>query len=86
MTSARWSDAATHRRLLDAFAGLDKDVEAVEQLWDARRAANTVLDEHRAGMERAAREADYLRHAADELKTLAPKDGEDQRSPDAAPR
>src|SRR5712671_5611593 len=70
-------DAATHRRLLDAFAGLDRDVEAVEQLWDARRAANTVLDEHRAGMERAAREADYLRHAADELKTLAPKDGEE---------
>jgi DNA repair protein RecN (Recombination protein N) len=36
-----------------------------------------VLDEHRAGMERAAREADYLRHAADELKKLAPKDGEE---------
>ena len=36
-----------------------------------------VLDEHRAGMERAAREADYLRHAADELKTLAPRDGEE---------
>ena len=28
-------------------------------------------------MERAAREADYLRHAADELKTLKPKDGEE---------
>ena len=28
-------------------------------------------------MERAAREADYLRHAADELKKLAPKDGEE---------
>ncbi|MGZ5940141.1 MAG: DNA repair protein RecN, partial [Rhizomicrobium sp.] len=70
-------DAATHRRLLDAFAGLDKDVTAVEQLWDARRAANTVLEEHRAGMERAAREADYLRHAADELKALAPRDGEE---------
>src|SRR5882672_2394471 len=70
-------DAATHRRLLDAFAGLDKDVAAIEALWDARRAANTVLEEHRAGMERAAREADYLRHAADELKTLAPRDGEE---------
>ncbi|MFZ4449148.1 hypothetical protein, partial [Klebsiella pneumoniae] len=53
-------DAATHRRLLDAFAGLEKDVAAVEQLWDARRTANTALEEHRAGMERAAREADYL--------------------------
>src|SRR6202167_5707145 len=70
-------DASTHRRLLDAFAGLEKDVAALELLWEARRAANTVLDEHRAAMERAAREADYLRHAAGELKTLAPKDGEE---------
>src|SRR3954454_12021200 len=70
-------DASTHRRLLDAFAGLEKDVAALEALWDARRAANTVLDEHRAGMERAAREADYLRHASDELKKLAPRDGEE---------
>lgn len=70
-------DAATHRRLLDAFAGLEKDVAAVEALWDARRTANTELEEHRAGMERAAREADYLRHASDELRQLAPKDGEE---------
>src|SRR5256885_8734775 len=70
-------DASTHRRLLDAFAGLEQDVAALEQLWDARRAANALLDEHRAGMERAAREADYLRHAADELKALRPKDGEE---------
>jgi DNA repair protein RecN (Recombination protein N) len=70
-------DAATHRRLLDAFSGLEKDVAALEQLWDARRRATAALDEHRAGMERAAREADYLRHASDELKALAPKDGEE---------
>src|SRR2546430_17716514 len=41
------------------------------------RAASNVLDQHRAGMERAACEADYLRHASDELKALAPKDGEE---------
>jgi DNA repair protein RecN (Recombination protein N) len=70
-------DASTHRRLLDAFAGLEKDVAAVEALWEARRTASTALDEHRASMERAAREADYLRHAADELKTLRPQDGEE---------
>jgi DNA repair protein RecN (Recombination protein N) len=70
-------DAATHRRLLDAFSGLEKDVAALEKLWEARREANKALDEHRAGMERAAREADYLRHASDELKQLAPKDGEE---------
>jgi DNA repair protein RecN (Recombination protein N) len=70
-------DAATHRRLLDAFAGLEKDVGALEALWDARRTANAALEEHRASMERAAREADYLRHASDELKMLAPKEGEE---------
>src|SRR6201998_4765094 len=70
-------DASPHRRLLDAFAGLEKDVDAVAALWEARRAAHAALDEHRAGMERAPREADYLRHAADELRKLAPKDGEE---------
>src|SRR6201991_43638 len=70
-------DTATHRQLLDAFASLEKDVAAIEGLWEARRTARAALDEHRAGMERAAREADYLRHASDELKKLAPKDGEE---------
>ena len=70
-------DAATHRRLLDAFAGLDKDVAAIEKLWEARRIARSLLAGHRANMERAARDADYLRHAADELKKLAPKDNEE---------
>ena len=70
-------DAATHRRLLDAFAGLEREVAALGLLWDARRLAGTALETHRAGMERAAREADYLRHASDELKALAPKHGEE---------
>jgi DNA repair protein RecN (Recombination protein N) len=70
-------DTATHRCLLDAFAGLEKDVTAVEALWAARRTATTALEAHRTDMERAAREADYLRHASDELKALAPKDGEE---------
>jgi DNA repair protein RecN (Recombination protein N) len=70
-------DPATHRRLLDASAGLEKDVVAIEALWAARRTATTALERHRASMERAAREADYLRHAADELKLLAPKEGEE---------
>ena len=72
-------DASTHRRLLDAFAGLEKEVAALEMLWEARRVAQVALAAHRADMERAAREADYLRHASDELKKLAPKDGEETR-------
>src|SRR3954464_11867254 len=70
-------DATTHRQLLDAFAGLEKEVTALETLWEARRTAHAALDAHRAAMERAAREADYLRHAADELKKLKPTEGEE---------
>src|ERR1700710_2242718 len=70
-------DAATHRRLLDAFAGLGKDVAALGTLWDERRDAHAGRPPHRAGRERAAREADYPRHAADDLKKLRPKDGEE---------
>src|SRR6266699_72682 len=60
-------DAATHRRLLDAFAGLEKDVAALDTLWGARKAAYTALESHRANMARA----------ADELKKLNPKEGEE---------
>jgi DNA repair protein RecN (Recombination protein N) len=70
-------DAATHRALLDAFAGLGADVAALEKLWETRRTVQNQLDEHRAGIERAVREADYLRHASDELRRLAPVDGEE---------
>jgi DNA repair protein RecN (Recombination protein N) len=70
-------DAATHRRLLDAFAGLDDSVGTVEALWEARRTARDALEGHRAGMERAARDADYLRHASEELMKLAPEAGEE---------
>ncbi len=72
-------DTATHRRLLDAFGAHEKDVGNVEKLWDARRTARSALEEHRAGMERAAREADYLRHASDELTTLKPLEGEETK-------
>jgi DNA repair protein RecN (Recombination protein N) len=70
-------DAASHRALLDAFAGLGTDVSALETLWETRRSAQDDLDEHRAGIERAVREADYLRHASDELRKLAPQPEEE---------
>src|ERR1043165_2049024 len=70
-------DAATHRRLLDAFAGLERDAKAVETLWNARRDASIALGDPRAGIERAAREADYLRHSSEELTKLAPEAGEE---------
>jgi len=70
-------DAATHRRLLDAFGGLDDDAAKVAALWQARRAAQAAAEAHRAEVERAQREGDWLRHAVEELGALAPQTGEE---------
>jgi len=70
-------DAATHRALLDAFGGIEADAAAVRRLWDERREREAAVNAHRAEVERARREADWLRHAVDELDRLAPKSGEE---------
>ena len=70
-------DAATHRRLLDAFGGLEGRAADVATSWDARREARAAADAHRAEVERAKREGDWLRHAVDELNKLAPQAGEE---------
>jgi DNA repair protein RecN (Recombination protein N) len=70
-------DAATHRRLLDAFGGLEPQAQAVARLWEERRACETAVATHRAEVERAQREADWLRHAVEELTRLAPEPGEE---------
>jgi DNA repair protein RecN (Recombination protein N) len=70
-------DAATHRRLLDAFGALEADAAKVQALWEARRAAVEAADAHRADVERAKREGDWLRHAVEELGKLGPQTGEE---------
>ena len=70
-------EAATHRALLDAYGGIDKEAAAVKRLWDERRAREAAVETHRAEVERARREAEWLRHAVDELGRLSPKPGEE---------
>jgi DNA repair protein RecN (Recombination protein N) len=70
-------DAATHRRLLDAFGGLEMNAARVAALWEARRAAESEAEAHRAQVARAQRESDWLRHAVDELGRLSPQAGEE---------
>ena len=70
-------DAATHRRLLDAFGALEADAAKVEKLWQARSEAQAAADAHRAEVERAKREGDWLRHAVEELGKLSPQAGEE---------
>src|SRR5262244_1738932 len=60
-------DTATHRRLLDAFGGLEEGAAELGRLWEARRTCEQEVASHRAEVERAQREADFLHHAVDEL-------------------
>src|SRR3984957_462236 len=70
-------DTATHRLLLDAYGDLEADAAEVASVWGLRREAEAEVARHRAEVERAAREADWLRHAAKELAELAPEPGEE---------
>ena len=70
-------DATTHRALLDAFGGIEDDAAEVRRLWHERRTREAAVEAHRAEVERARREADWLRHAVEELDRLAPQPGEE---------
>jgi DNA repair protein RecN (Recombination protein N) len=70
-------DVSSHRQLLDAYAGLESDAIAVSLAWTARRSAQEAVTVHRTRVEQARREADYLRHAVDELNKLRPETGEE---------
>ena len=70
-------DAATHRALLDAYGGIEDDAAEVARLWAERRAREAAVEGHRAAVERAGREAEWLRHAVDELGRLSPQTGEE---------
>src|ERR1700684_1730976 len=49
-------DAATHRALLDAYGGLEGEAAPSARLGADRRAREAAVEEHRAAVERAARE------------------------------
>jgi DNA repair protein RecN (Recombination protein N) len=73
------ADPAGHGPLLDIYAGRPALRQAVTERWHAWRAARTALDTARTQIADAAREEDWLRHAADELGALAPQEGEEEQ-------
>ncbi|WP_119268265.1 DNA repair protein RecN [Taklimakanibacter deserti] len=73
---------ANHRRLLDAFGGLDAEAEDVRRLWEALSEAETRLAEHKALLARSEAERDYLTHAVDELRKLDPQADEETKLAD----
>ena len=75
-------DVAEHRRLLDAFGGLEGQVEKLVVLWRDMTSAREAMDEHKALMARAEAERDYLEHAAEELRELNPEPDEERHLAD----
>lgn len=70
-------DPATHRPLLDAFGGHDAALRAVAARHAELDRIETALAETSRLVRSARQEADYLRHAHDELERLAPLCGEE---------
>jgi len=70
-------DAASHRRLLDAYGRLEPQSDVLAAAWKTWRAACEDLAAHRARVEETRREAEFLRHAVEELRALMPEPGEE---------
>ena len=71
-------DPAAHRELLDAFGGHLGEVAATSAAFRQWRSTEQELSRHRAKVEAAAREADYLRASVAELSKLDPQPGEEE--------
>ncbi len=72
-------DARRHRELLDAFAGAEDDRQKVRAAAERRREARQILAERETALRATEAEADFLRHALDELRRLGPEPGEEAR-------
>lgn len=70
-------DAAAHRDLLDAFGGHGSALAATRAAWQDWRRAEQELARHKARVEAAEREAEFLRASVEELVRVDPQPGEE---------
>jgi DNA repair protein RecN (Recombination protein N) len=71
-------EPASHRALVDAYGGLRDEGQAVRAAHRLLRAARDMYAAEQARVEKARSEADFLRHAHDELAKLAPSNDEEE--------
>lgn len=69
---------ATHRALVDAYGGLGRQAGEARAAHHAVRAARAELEREEARIAKARADADFLRHAHEELTRLAPAQGEEE--------
>lgn len=72
-------DPASHRALLDAYGGLQDEAQTVRRLWGAWQKAREAHEEAVSQLAAIRKEADYLKHAHEELSKLAPEEGEEEK-------
>jgi DNA repair protein RecN (Recombination protein N) len=70
-------DATTHLPLLDGYAGLHADAEAVADAWSAVRALREQLDRSRMDAREKSARLELIAFQLTEIDTAAPKSGED---------
>ncbi len=75
-------DPGEHRRLLDAFGGLEPDAAEVARFHAGWRAAEHDAAALRNSIAEAERERDFLQASVSELEALSPETGEEQRLAD----
>ena len=71
-------DAARHRALVDAYGGLERQAQATRTAYAQLRELETELDSERLRLVAAETEADFARHASDELTKLDVQPGEEE--------
>jgi DNA repair protein RecN (Recombination protein N) len=71
------TDSATHRALVDAYGGMEAEVRATQDAYAAMREAERALEAERARVAASEAEADFARHAHQELTRLAVRPGEE---------
>ncbi|WP_158931743.1 DNA repair protein RecN [Acidisphaera sp. S103] len=72
------ADPASHAGLLDAFSVPATLRTAVAESWRVWRDALAILEKARDAIAAAERDEEWLRHAVEELATLAPRIGEEE--------
>lgn len=66
-----------HRAMLDTYAGLSAELEAVRAAWTAQARARKTVAATEAALEAVRAEEEFLRHAVGELDALDPQPGEE---------
>ena len=71
-------DSAGHRMMLDLFAGTEPQLKAYEMAWSQLKEARDQFEAAEKELVDARKDEDFLRHAVEELRHLAPVAGEEQ--------